>query len=119
MNPPIEAFLFDLDGTLVDTWEDLAISLNHALSRLDRPFRSGEEVRSFIGDGVRVLVARGLGKAATDPLVEKGAAYFREHYFAHCAEHARLFPGRKRWKNSRTALWRSSRTNRSPRRRRF
>ena len=50
--------IFDLDGTLLDTLDDLAASLNHALTYFGLPPRSRDEVRSFIGNGVRLLVRR-------------------------------------------------------------
>ena len=52
--------IFDLDGTLLDTLDDLAASLNHALTCFGLPPRSRDEVRSFIGNGVRLLVRRAL-----------------------------------------------------------
>ena len=52
----LQAVLFDLDGTLVDTVEDLTVSVNEALKGLGRPLRTREEVRGFIGDGARQLV---------------------------------------------------------------
>jgi phosphoglycolate phosphatase len=56
--PPIRAVLFDLDGTLVDSLEDLRSSVNHALARFGRPALEPGVVRGYVGDGIRVLLAR-------------------------------------------------------------
>ncbi|RLA74383.1 MAG: phosphoglycolate phosphatase, partial [Epsilonproteobacteria bacterium] len=55
-----ELILFDLDGTLVDSAPDLASALNNMLRTLERKTFSQDEVRSWIGNGTRVLVKRGL-----------------------------------------------------------
>lgn len=89
---PIEAVLLDLDGTLVDTREDIASSLNHALGRFGRPPRGIEEVTRFIGDGARELLARGLGTSTKDEL-DRAVKIFIDHYLEHIAERSRLYPG--------------------------
>jgi phosphoglycolate phosphatase len=89
----LDALFFDLDGTLIDTQEGLALSLNFALERLGRPTRTLDEVRGFIGDGARLLVSRGLGAGTSEDLVSEGLRLFRTHYFEHCADNAALYPG--------------------------
>lgn len=86
------AVLFDLDGTLTDTWEDIAFSLNATLAKLGRPPRAADEVRRFIGDGFRTLLERALG-TSDDAAVGKAVALFDPHYLEHCADHAVLYPG--------------------------
>ena len=66
----IRAVIFDLDGTLIDTLDDLTTAINHALAGLGYPLRRREEIRGFIGDGARELVARAL--PADGPLVADG-----------------------------------------------
>lgn len=60
MNTPIHAIAFDLDGTLIDSLEDLCIAANHMRQALNKPELPRETVRSFIGDGAKTLVARCL-----------------------------------------------------------
>lgn len=75
----IDTVLFDLDGTLLDTLEDLCDSVNYALSMHGFPVRTLEEVRFFVGEGVRLLVERALPegeKAHTEEVL----AAFRAHY---------------------------------------
>jgi phosphoglycolate phosphatase len=83
--------ILDLDGTLVDSLDDLAASVNHALATVGLPPRSRDEVRGFVGEGARRLVARAV--APRDDLLEPALAAWREHYEAHCLDRTRLFPG--------------------------
>ncbi len=83
--------ILDLDGTLVDSVEDLGASVNHALSALGLPPRSTDEIRSFVGEGARVLLARAI--SPRDELLEPALALWRGHYDAHCLDRTRLYPG--------------------------
>lgn len=88
-----KAIIFDLDGTLTDTLEDLFLSVNHALRCCDLPERSLDEVRRFVGNGVRKLIERAV-PSNTDPiLTEQCFEHFRTHYMVHCQEHTTLYPG--------------------------
>ena len=88
-----DLFVFDLDGTLAETREDLAASVNYALERLGFPPRDFQEVTRFIGNGARVLLDRALGPAASPEGIEKGLRIFLEHYGEHCLERTFLYPG--------------------------
>ena len=57
-------FIFDLDGTLLDTLGDLAASVNYALRSCDMPEHSIEDVRRFVGNGVRLLMERAVPDGA-------------------------------------------------------
>jgi phosphoglycolate phosphatase len=88
----VDALLFDLDGTLVDTREDILGSVNHALAAVGRPPRRLEEVTDFIGDGALQLMERSLGPS--DPAVLRTAHdLFIDHYEAHCTDRSVLYPG--------------------------
>ena len=63
-NKKYEAVIFDLDGTLLDTLDDLAAAVNHALGELGFPLRSRDEVRQFVGNGVAKLMERALPAGA-------------------------------------------------------
>lgn len=76
--------LFDLDGTLLDTLEDLRDAVNYALSRFGCPERSLEEIRSFVGNGAGLLIRRALPGGTDDPDWQAVLAVFREYYDAHC-----------------------------------
>jgi phosphoglycolate phosphatase len=83
--------IFDLDGTLVDSVDDLAASVNHALAALGLPPRGRDEIRGFVGEGARLLLSRAV--APRDELLEPALALWHEHYDAHCLDRTRLFPG--------------------------
>jgi phosphoglycolate phosphatase len=83
--------VFDLDGTLVDSVDDLHASVNHALAAVGLPLRTRDEVRSFVGEGARVLLAHSV--APRGDLLEPALAAWREHYAAHCLDRTRAYPG--------------------------
>jgi phosphoglycolate phosphatase len=83
--------VFDLDGTLVDSLDDLHASVNHALATVGLAPRTREEVRGFVGEGARVLLVRATAPHAD--LVEPALAAWRRHYGAHCLDRTRPYPG--------------------------
>ena len=76
-------FIFDLDGTLLNTLDDLAASVNYALRTHGMPERTREEVRSFVGNGVRLLMERAVPDGAAHPRFEEVFATFRQYYMEH------------------------------------
>ena len=72
--------IFDLDGTLLNTLGDLSDSVNATLSHFGYPTRTEDEVRRFVGNGVRLLIARTLPTGEEDPRFEEVLAAFRAHY---------------------------------------
>jgi phosphoglycolate phosphatase len=88
-----KAIIFDLDGTLTDTLEDLYLSVNHALRSCDFPERSLDEVRRFVGNGVRKLVERSVPEDTDSIKLEHCFEAFRAHYIIHCQDHTCLYPG--------------------------
>jgi phosphoglycolate phosphatase len=86
----VTAVLFDLDGTLLDTLQDLADSTNAALRAFGYPERTVEEVRRFVGNGAERLIRLAVPEGA-DPLPVLEA--FRVHYQAHCREKTGPYEG--------------------------
>ena len=82
----IEAVIFDLDGTLLNTLEDLCDAVNVALKTNDMPERTLEEVRQFVGNGVRTLMVRAVPDGEDNPLFEKTFSDFKEYYEVHCKD---------------------------------
>ena len=76
----MKAVIFDLDGTLLNTLDDLADSTNYALSRFGYPTRTIEEVRQFVGNGVAKLIERAIPEGKNNPNFEKCLAIFKENY---------------------------------------
>ena len=75
-----ELVIFDLDGTLLNTLEDLRNSTNFALSEFGFPKRSLEEVRSFVGNGVRKLIERAVPQSCDKETTEKCLEIFKKNY---------------------------------------
>ena len=86
-------FIFDLDGTLLDTLGDLAASTNYALRMHGMPEHSVDDVRRFVGNGVRKLMERAVPDGAANPLFDEAFATFRQHYMAHSLDTTRPYDG--------------------------
>ena len=89
----IKGILFDLDGTLLDTLEDLYQSVNAALAACSFPERTRMEVRSFVGNGVRNLMVRSVPDGEENPKFEECFQKFREHYAVHLNDHTAPYAG--------------------------
>lgn len=85
--------IWDLDGTLLDTLEDLMDATNHALIVFGCPTRSKEEIRRFVGNGAELLICRALPGKPNDPDPMQVLACFREYYDAHCRGKTAPYPG--------------------------
>lgn len=86
--------LFDLDGTLLDTLEDLYNATNYILRQYGLPERSMEEVRRFLGNGARVLISSALPGRPDDPPLEDVLAAYQDYYNATCNNGtAKPYPG--------------------------
>ena len=86
-------FIFDLDGTLLDTLTDLAASVNYALRQHGMPERTLEEIRRFVGNGVRLLMERAVPGGAQHPQFDAVFATFRHHYMLHSLDTTRSYDG--------------------------
>ncbi len=87
------AIIFDLDGTLLDTLEDLKDSLNVALDGKCLPGRTLEEVRQFVGNGIHNLIERAVPAGTSEEVVEQVFQDFRSYYLEHCREKTCAYPG--------------------------
>jgi len=85
--------IFDMDGTILDTLDDLAGCLNTALERNGLPRRTREEVRRFVGNGIRKLVERGVPAGTDLSAIDKVYADFSENYRVHCADRTHPYNG--------------------------
>ena len=95
LNTGIKLVLFDLDGTLIDTLEDLAEAVNHAMQLRGFPLHSLQEYRQMVGHGVRNLVKQALpaDRQADEALLDAALADFKAWYTAHIDAHTRPYPG--------------------------
>ena len=88
-----QTYVFDLDGTLLDTLGDLAASTNYALRTYGMPEHSLDDVRRFVGNGVRVLMERAVPQGAENPQFEAAFQTFREHYMQHSLDTTKPYDG--------------------------
>jgi phosphoglycolate phosphatase len=91
------AFIFDLDGTLIDSGRDIARSANFARGHLGLPLLPEETLIGFVGDGATVLMRRALAEATDgepdEEVLAAGLSAFRDHYGRHCLDHTVAYPG--------------------------
>lgn len=88
-----ETYIFDLDGTLLSTLDDLAASCNYALRTNNMPERTIEEVRRFVGNGVKKLMERAIPGGLDNPDFDKTYADFRQHYMLHNLDTTKPYDG--------------------------
>lgn len=86
-------YIFDLDGTLLDTIQDLATSVNYALRQCHMPERTLDEVRRFVGNGVRLLMIRAVPDGEDNPRFQEAFDIFRSHYLEHSLDTTAPYPG--------------------------
>jgi phosphoglycolate phosphatase len=85
--------IFDLDGTLVDSVEDLCNSVNAARAYMGLPPLAHELVASYVGNGAPVLIRRAMGPEATEEQVQEALGFFLSYYREHMLDHTRPYPG--------------------------
>lgn len=91
--PAPRLLIFDLDGTLIDSKDDLIASVNATRANMDLPPLPGDTVASYVGNGAPVLIRKAMGPEASDKLVETALEFFLQHYHEHCLDATRLYPG--------------------------
>ena len=96
----LRLLVFDLDGTLIDSRQDLCNSVNATLTNFDLPILPDEVIASFIGDGAQMLIRRALTvpgelpeESQTEAFFEEAFAYFLTYYRAHKLDFTRVYPG--------------------------
>ncbi|HIX91358.1 MAG TPA: HAD family hydrolase [Firmicutes bacterium] len=85
--------IFDLDGTLLDTLDDLADSLSHTLAAAKLPPRTRDETRRFVGNGIRKLIERAVPTGSQNELIDTVEREFRAYYKLHCADKTKPYDG--------------------------
>ena len=88
-----EAVIFDLDGTLLNTLEDLQASVNYAMKCHNMPEHSLEEIRCFVGNGIEKLIERAVVENTEESVRKAVLADFKVHYAIHCNDKTGLYPG--------------------------
>jgi phosphoglycolate phosphatase len=85
--------VFDLDGTLIDSKQDLVVSVNAVRAHFGHSHLDAETVSEYVGDGAAMLVRRALGEGVSDRDVEAALHFFIRHYRAHMLAHTLPYPG--------------------------
>ena len=85
--------VFDMDGTILDTLDDLTDTLNMSLAEVGMPVRTKDEVRSFVGNGVGKLLERAVPQGTTEEEMAALAGAFRKNYAVHCADKTKPYDG--------------------------
>lgn len=93
MTRQYDTYIFDLDGTLLDSLTDLYLSTNYALRQFGLPERTLDEVRRFVGNGVRKLMERAIPDGDRNPVFTPCFDAFRAHYLRHNLDHTAPYPG--------------------------
>lgn len=89
----MDNFIFDLDGTLLNTLNDLAASTNYALRWAGMPEHSVDDVRRFVGNGVKKLMERAIPDGLDNPKFGETYATFRKHYLEHSLDTTKPYSG--------------------------
>jgi phosphoglycolate phosphatase len=89
----VRALIFDLDGTLIDSKQDLIRSVNAMLVEMGREPLHEDTVSSYIGHGAPRLVARALGNGATEEECDRALKFFLAHYDEHKLDSTHAYPG--------------------------
>jgi len=92
-NPQIQLLIFDLDGTLIDSKLDLALSVNATLEHLGRFPLDDETIFSYVGQGAPTLIRRVVGDDADAAEIARGLEFFLAYYREHKLDHTDLYPG--------------------------
>ncbi len=88
-----DTIIFDMDGTILDTLEDLQDAVNYALEKLGMPKRTLEEIRQFVGNGVRRLMELSVPDGLENPRFEEAFLLFKEYYGEHCNDKTKVYDG--------------------------
>ena len=88
-----DTYIFDMDGTILDTIEDLTDTTNYAMEKMGYPKHTVEEVKWFVGNGIINLIRRAVPEGTCDEDIEKTHAVFMEYYNVHCKDKTGPYDG--------------------------
>ncbi len=89
----IDTVIFDMDGTVLNTLEDLTDAVNHVFSQFDLPPRTIDEYRKFFGNGIGYAMRCAAPEGTPDELIDKMIPVFREYYDKHCLDKTKPYDG--------------------------
>lgn len=89
----VNTVIFDMDGTVLNTLEDLTVSVNYVLSKFNMPEHSEEEYRKFFGNGIKYALKCAVPEETPEEVIEEMLPIFREHYNEHCHDRTKPYDG--------------------------
>ena len=101
-NPTFDTFIFDLDGTLLDTMPDLIVVTNKTLEHFGKPTHTDAEILSYVGDGAQRLIYRAMPEGTSDETCAEALAYWKA---LNSPSRTRTCPKRLRSSKSKVASW--------------
>lgn len=88
-----KTIIFDMDGTVLNTLDDLTLSMNFVMTEFGFPTHSVEEYRSAFGNGVRYALEKTAPHGTPSDVIDKMVPIFKKHYDAHCLDNTRPYDG--------------------------
>lgn len=89
----VNTIIFDMDGTVLNTLEDLTVSVNYVLLKFNMPDHPEEEYRKFFGNGIKYALKCAVPEGTSEETIEKMLPLFREHYNEHCLDRTKPYDG--------------------------
>ena len=85
--------IFDMDGTVLNTLDDLTVSVNYVLSQFNYPVHEASEYRKYFGNGIRYAFECAVPKGTAASVIDEMLPIFKEHYDKHCLDKTRPYDG--------------------------
>lgn len=89
----LKAVIFDMDGTVLDTLDDLTDTLNYALTKNNLPTHTRDEVKTYVGNGVKVMMQKAVPENTSKEVMDSMFAHFKEYYKDHCNDKTHAYEG--------------------------
>ena len=89
----INTVIFDMDGTVLDTLQDLTISMNYVMRSFNMPEHKEDEYRQFFGNGIRYAMEKAVPEETTAETIDRMLPVFKEHYDVHCLDRTKPYDG--------------------------
>lgn len=89
----IDTIIFDMDGTVLNTLNDLTDSVNYVMNRFNMPTHSTEDYRRYFGNGIRYALKCAVPEGTSDSVIDEMLPVFKEYYDKHCLDKTRPYDG--------------------------
>lgn len=89
----IDTIIFDMDGTVLNTLDDLTESVNYVMNRFNMPTHGTEDYRRYFGNGIRYALKCAVPEGTSDSVIDEMLPVFKEHYDKHCLDRTRPYDG--------------------------